>query len=81
MDSQDIINVLIGIVGTGLGYYLNSLNKAVTSLSDKVQHIEVLVAGQYVSKQEFRDEFKNLYEVINNKLDRIDSKLDNKVDK
>lgn len=46
-------------------------------LADKVQHIEVLVAGEYVKKSELIQ----MQNTLLNKLDRIESKLDGKMDK
>ena len=45
--------------------------------ADKVSSIEVLVAGNYVK----RDDFDKSVEAIFRKLDRIEDKLDGKADK
>lgn len=46
-------------------------------LSVKVQSIELLVAGEYVKKAEIQQLSDSLFK----KLDRIEDKLDGKVDK
>ena len=46
-------------------------------LANKVQAIEVLVAGTYIK----RDEFEKLSQAIFAKLDKIYEKLDHKVDR
>ena len=56
---------------------LRDLQAADTALVNKVQGIELLVAGQYVK----RTELEALSEALFAKLDRIESKLDRKVDK
>lgn len=48
-----------------------------TALEDKVQHIEVLVAGNYVK----RTDMDALTTALFAKLDKIENKLDGKVDK
>ena len=53
------------------------LKKTDKELADKVSAIEVLVAGQYVK----RDDFDRLAQAIFVKLDKIMDKLDTKVDK
>lgn len=56
---------------------LNELRSADARLTDKVQAIEVLVAGNYVTKIDLN----NLTEALFRKLDRIEAKVDNKADK
>lgn len=84
MDAQTIINIAIGLVGALGGWVLNNLKssidelrKADSLLADKVQHIEVLVAGTYVK----RDDMDKLGAALFAKLDKIENKLDSKVDK
>lgn len=84
MDSQLVINILIGLCGSLGGWVLKSLNDSVKELqrtdgvlADKVQHIELLVAGSYVK----RDDLDKLASALFSKLDKIDAKLDGKADK
>ena len=84
MDTQTLINVLFAIAGAMGGWILNNLKasiealqKADATLADKVQHIEVLVAGTYVK----RDDLDKLSSALFHKLDKIESKLDSKQDK
>lgn len=74
---QDVFNIAAGISGALGGWWLNTMWQAMRELERKVASIDVLVAGSYVK----RDEFKQLSEVLFEKLDRIDQKLDRKVDK
>ena len=81
---QMIINWLLAGFGALIGFLLNAvwqavkdLQKADTTLADKVGKIEVLVAGAYVKREEFDRALTRLFE----KLDHIDSKLDSKADK
>lgn len=84
MEPQTFINIAIGLVGALGGWVLNNLKssidelrKADLALTDKVQHIEVLVAGTYVK----RDDMEKLGSALFAKLDKIENKLDGKVDK
>ena len=84
MELQTIINWGIGLIAFLGGWVLNNLKTAndeqrkdLNSLSDKVQSIEVLVAGTYVK----RDDMDKLGAAIFHKLDRIEAKLDDKADK
>jgi hypothetical protein len=84
MDAQDIINVLFAACGALLGWTLKRIWTAVDhlqeqdkALAEKVQAIEVLVAGTYVK----RDDLEKVTNQLFHQLDRIESKLDGKVDK
>lgn len=84
MEPQTIINIAIGLCGALGGWILNSLKQSVDELrradnllAEKVQHIEVLVAGTYVK----RDDMDKIANALFVKLDKIESKLDSKADK
>ncbi len=84
MDAQTAFNMVVGLVAFLGGWVLNSLRDSIAALqksdaelADKVQHIEVLVAGSYVK----RDDLKELSTALFNKLDKIELKLDGKADK
>jgi len=84
MDTQTAFNIALSLIAFLGGWVLNSLRDSIKSLhasdaelADKVQHIEVLVAGQYVK----RDDMDKLAAALFAKLDKIDAKLDKKADK
>ena len=91
MDNQTLINVLIAFCGALLGWVLKGiresivdlqgankdLTKADSQLLEKVQTIEVLVAGTYVK----RNDMEKLSDGLFKKLDSIEQKLDKKADK
>lgn len=84
MDTQTTFNTVLSLVAFLGGWVLNSLRdnirhlqKTDSELADKVQHIEVLVAGTYVT----RDDLKGLTTALFAKLDKIEVKLDHKADK
>jgi len=82
--SQDLINWVIASFGALIGVILKAIWDAVKDLqksdkeiADKVGKIEVLVAGEYVKKEEFTSTMIRLFE----KLDHIEEKIDRKADK
>jgi hypothetical protein len=84
MDIQTAFNVVLSLVAFLGGWVLNSLRDSIkalhesdSQLANKVQHIEVLVAGSYVK----RDDMDKLTTALFNKLDKIEAKLDGKLDK
>jgi hypothetical protein len=81
---QSLINWIIASAGALIGFVLKSIWDAVKDLqtsdkelADKVSRIEILVAGEYVKKDEFDKIIYRLFQ----KLDSIEEKVDGKADK
>lgn len=77
MDFQNWFEALVAVLGLIGGWFLRTLWQDTKALTAKVQSIELLVAGQYIKK----DQFEKLVEGLYHKLDKIEDKLDKKVDK
>jgi len=72
-----VCGVLLGILYTNVRKDMEKQDDVLNVLTDKVQAIEVLVAGDYVRKI---DQDK-LSEALFKKLDQISDKLDRKADR
>ena len=84
MDFQTAFNIVFGAFSALAGWLLNvlynsmkDLTKADQILTEKVQAVEVLVAGNYLPRNEFDGKMDALFK----KLDKIEDKLDAKLDK
>lgn len=84
MDSQTLINALIGGFSAAVAFILRvlweglrELQKADVELTAKVSDMQLLVAGNYVKK----DELDGIIKALFAKLDKIEDKLDKKVDR
>lgn len=84
MDAQTAINIAIALLGTFGGWMLKFMHGAMrdlqqqnAQLTDKLQKVEVLVAGEYVK----RSYFDNVSNELFRKLDGIAEQLRNKVDR
>ena len=84
IDPQWLFNGLFTIIGTLGGWLLNNIRDAIrdlqrqdADLSAKVQGMEVLVAGNYVK----REDMDKMLDAVFRKLDKIEAKLDAKADK
>lgn len=84
MENQAWFNFGIGLISAMLGWWLNNVWNAVKELqavdrelAEKVASIEVLVAGKYVT----RDEFNLALNQVFSKLDRIIDALNSKADR
>ena len=81
---QTFFNIAVAVAGSLGGWWLKVLWDAVKDLqsadkelAEKVSSIEILVAGQYVK----RDDFDRVANAIFAKLDKIMDKLDTIADK
>ena len=81
---QDYINIAISSAGIVIGAVISELWRSMRELQksdlqiiEKINAIEVLVASDYTSKEDF----EHAVDKIMKKLDKIDDKIDNKADK
>lgn len=84
MEPQTVINILAGMLGGLFGWLLKQIFSDIKEIrhdgSDihrRVNAIEVLVAGEYIKRSEFDQHMLRLF----NKLDAIESKLNDKADR
>jgi len=84
MEFQDLFNTAMGGLLVLGGWFmrimwdsLQGLQQQDRDLAEKVGKIEVLVAGEYVRK----DDFDRIIERLFDKLDHIEMKIDQKADK
>ena len=84
MAFQDLFNTAMGALMLLAGWFLRVVWDSVKQLqaedrelADKVSRIEVLVAGEYVKKDDFDRVMMRMFD----KLDAIERKIDSKADK
>jgi hypothetical protein len=82
--TQELFNIVVGVAGALGGWWLKviweslkDLREQDNKLAEKVGRIEVLVAGTYVSREEFDRAINRLFD----KLDHIELKIDAKADR
>jgi hypothetical protein len=84
VEYQVLFDVAIGVIGVLGGWTLNTvwaavkdLQEADKELAEKVGNIEVLVAGRYITREEFNLTLNQVFE----RLDRIRDLLSTKADR
>lgn len=77
MNDQTIINLIVGVVLSVLGWFARQLWDAVQDLKRDVKEIEVDLPTFYVRKEDLESRLDRLEAVLN----RIFEKLDHKADK
>ena len=81
---QTLINYLMGGFGAAISFILKviweglrELQKCDLDITAKISQIQLLVAGEYVKKEDL----EKLSTALFNKLDRIELKVDGKMDR
>lgn len=77
MDHQTLINVGGGVILAGIGWWARVIWESVQRLKEDLHEIEVDLPKSYVTKDDFNQTMKH----IENMVQRIYDKLDNKADK
>lgn len=77
LDTQTIINVALGIILAGAGWFARELWVAVKALRDDLHKLEIDLPKNYTSK----GDFIAAMDKVSNGLQRIYDKLDGKADK
>lgn len=82
--SQELFQLVVAVAAAASGWVmkmiwneLKELQKADKEVATKISDLTIVVAGQYMR----RDEFDKLSAALFVKLDRIEDKLDGKADK
>lgn len=77
MSDQTIINLIVGVFLSVLGWFARQLWDAVQDLKNNMKEIEIDLPTHYVRKDELEQRFNKIEDMLN----RIFEKLDNKADK
>jgi hypothetical protein len=76
MDLQTIVNLLLALVISGIGWAARELWGAVKLLREDIQKIEVNLPSNYVRKDEFAEGLREIKEMLGKIFDRLDNKAD-----
>lgn len=74
---QSMVNLIITITAGGYGFVIKSMWDSLKNLDTQVGDLQVSVAGEYLKREEWKQDMQRLFD----KLDAIDEKLDGKADK
>jgi hypothetical protein len=73
---QDLVNIVIGVAGTAMGWMLKVVWDSIRLLQDDMKNLERLIHTQYVSKNDYRSDIQELKEMVKAIFDRLDRKAD-----
>ncbi|MEN9900901.1 MAG: hypothetical protein RLZZ152_1945 [Pseudomonadota bacterium] len=72
MDTQQIINVALGLVAFLGGWVLNNITRTIERLDTDVRAMPT----NYVSKDDYRRDIDDIKEMLGKIFDKLDSKVD-----
>jgi cell fate (sporulation/competence/biofilm development) regulator YmcA (YheA/YmcA/DUF963 family) len=72
MDNQQLFNLVVSIAGFLAIYVINSLTRTIQKLEDKVNALP----HDYVQKDDYRSDIKEVKDILKQIFDKLDNKLD-----
>ena len=76
MDVQLIINLVGGGVLATLGWFARELWGAVKSLKEDLRDLERNLPNQYVRRDDYKDDMREVKEMLGKIFDRLENKAD-----
>jgi hypothetical protein len=76
MDTQTIINVGLGVILTGIGWFARQIWEATQKLQDNLHKIEVDLPMHYVQKSDYSETMKRIEIMFERIFDKLDQKAD-----
>ena len=76
MDNQSILNLLFSSTGLVLGWFLRELWAAVKELKADLAKLREEIPTHYVSKDDYRQDVRELKEMLTKLFDKLDAKAD-----
>jgi hypothetical protein len=72
MDSQVLFNIAVALAGFFGGWVLNSIHKSIDKLDTDVRAMPHI----YVSREDYRDDMRDVKEMLGKIFDKLDLKQD-----
>jgi hypothetical protein len=76
MDNQSIINMALGTILLIAGWFARELWVAVKELKNDVHDLEVTLPVNYIRRDEFHDNMREIKEMLYKIFERLDNKAD-----
>jgi hypothetical protein len=76
METQSTINIVLGAGLTVLGWFARELWSAVKELKADLAHLREELPKQYVAKDDYRQDIREIKELMGKIYDRLETKQD-----
>lgn len=74
--SQDLFNIVIGVAGAAMGWLLKVVWDSIRLLQDEMKALERTVHTQYVTKDDYKDDIREVKDMLNAIFKRLEQKAD-----
>lgn len=74
--TQDLINIVVGVAGTAMGWMLKVVWDSIRVLQDEMKSLERVIHTKYVSKDDYKDDIRDVKEMLNAIFKRLEQKAD-----
>jgi hypothetical protein len=74
--SQDLVNIVIAVAGTAMGWMLKVVWDSIRLLQDDVKALERALHTKYVSKDDYRADIQDIKSMVKAIFDRLERKAD-----
>jgi cell fate (sporulation/competence/biofilm development) regulator YmcA (YheA/YmcA/DUF963 family) len=72
MDNQQLFNMVVSVAAFFMIYVFNSVTRQIQKLEDKVN----LLPHDYVTKDDYRSDIKDIKDILKQIFDKLDNKQD-----
>lgn len=76
VDHQVIINAILGVLLALVGWFARQVWDAVKDLQREIRDIEVDLPRNYIRRDEFMDNMREIKDMLGKIFDRLDNKAD-----
>lgn len=76
MESQTIINYVLGIASTAMGWFARELWSAVKDLKSDLAKLREELPKTYVTRDDFREDMREVKDMLGKIFDKLDGKAD-----
>jgi hypothetical protein len=73
---QDLVNLVIGVAGTAMGWMLKVVWDSIRLLQDDMKELERALHTKYVSKDDYRADIQDIKAMVKAIFDRLERKAD-----
>lgn len=74
--SQDLVNIVIGVAGTAMGWMLKVVWDSIRLLQDEMKNLERVIHTKYVTKDDYKDDIRDVKDMLNAIFKRLEQKAD-----
>ena len=76
MEPQTVINLVLGIVSSAIGWFARELWTAVKDLKSDLAKLREELPKTYVTRDDFREDMRELKDMLGKIFDKLDAKQD-----